>query len=126
MVSTTGCDDHVAFLYRVRGVAPPSCTIEYRAGPFTTDASGAPVAVAGSAFVVVRCFPAYGYDYETGQTTYTGPNRIEAAGTRHVRELVKIGDNEGALTWVIGLDARRPFAVSATGTPAKQLVVTFS
>lgn len=75
---------------------------------------------------MVRCFPAYGYDFETGRTTYTGPNRIEAKGTRHVREIVKTGDNEGVLTWVIGVDARRPFTVSATATPAKQLAVTFS
>ena len=124
-VTSAGCDDRVGFLYRVGGAAP-SCTIGYRAGPFTQDGSGAPVAVAGTAFVVVRCSPAYGYDFETGMPTYTGPNRIEATRTRHVREIVKTGDNEGVLTWVIGVDTRRPFTASATAAPTKQLVVTFS
>ena len=35
----------------------------------------------------------------------------------HVTEIVETGDFEGVLTWVIGLDAKRPFTVEATGTP---------
>jgi hypothetical protein len=124
-VVSGGCRDNVVFNYRLRGVAPPSCTIGYRAGPFTQDGSGAPVAVAGNAFVVVRCFPAYAYDFATGATTF-GPKRVASFRARYVRELVKTGDNEGVLTWVIGLGSRRPFAVTATGTPAKQLSISFS
>ena len=124
-VTSAGCKDNVVFSYRLRGTAPPSCTIGYRAGPFTQDGSGAPVAVAGAAFVVVRCSPAYAYDFENGKTTF-GPKRFAGFEARYAREVVKTGDNEGVLTWVIGLSARRPFAVTATGTPSKQLTIAFS
>jgi hypothetical protein len=124
-VASSGCGDQVLFQYKVRGVAPPSCKIEYRTGPFVQDASGAPVTIAGYAFVVVRCFPAYTYAPETGATTFA-EKRIHPAGMRHVRELVKTGDNEGVLTWVIGLDSRRPFTIAAKGTPKKELAVNFS
>lgn len=125
-VTSGDCTDKVVFHYQLRGVAPPSCTIGYRAGPFVKDASGAPVTVAGNAFVAVRCFPAYTFNFETGQTTYSGPKRVAAPGAHHVKEVVLIGDNEGVLTWIIGLDSQRPFVVAATGTPGKQLTITFS
>ena len=63
----------------------------------------------------MRCKPAYGYDFETGKTTYTGPKRITPPGTYHVREVVETGDFEGVLNWVIGLDAQRAFAFTAGG-----------
>ena len=114
------------FRYRLRGVAPPSCKIDYQPGPFVQAGSGAAAPVAGTAFVVVRCFPAYTYDFETAANTYSGPQRIEETGRRHVRELALTDADEGVLTWVIGLDARRPFKVTAQGTPAKTLTITFS
>jgi hypothetical protein len=117
------CDDRVTFDFTTQANAPPKCTISYVQPPFTMDGSGAPVTVAGSAFVRVRCEPAYGYDFETGQTTYTGPKRITATGTHHVRELVETGDFEGVLTWIIGLDAQRPFTAAATGVAGPQAVM---
>jgi hypothetical protein len=125
-VTNVDCRDSVTFTFRKGAVAPPSCQVEYRPGPFSQDGSGAPLTVSGAAFVVVRCFPAYGYDYESGETTYTGPKRISPTGTRHVRELVEMGDYEATLNWVIGLDAQRSFGITAGGTPTRQLVITFS
>jgi hypothetical protein len=84
------------------------------------DASGAPVTVSGSAFVRLRCEPAYGYDFASGKPTYTGPKQITASGTQHVRELVQTGDFEGVLTWIIGLDAQRPFAAATASVPGPQ------
>lgn len=125
-VTNVDCRDSVTFTFKKSGTAVPSCKVEYQPGPFTQDGSGAPVTVAGSAFVSVRCEPAYGYDFESGTTTYTGPKQITPTGTRHVREVVETGDFEGVLNWVIGLDARRSFAITAGGTPTRQLVITFS
>lgn len=125
-VTNVDCRDSVTFTFRADAVAPPSCKVEYRPGPFSQDGSGEPVTLAGSAFVVLRCFPAYGYDYKTAETTYTGPKRITPTGTRHVRELVQMGDYEGTLNWVIGLDTQRSFGITAGGTPTRQLVITFS
>ena len=120
------CVDHVIFDFDAKGTDPPGYTVTYGTAPFTSDASGAPVAVAGTAFVVVKVRPGYGYNFETGTTTYKGPKNVPVANTNHVKAIVETGDFEGVLTWVIGLDAKRAFSVQATGTPHHQLVVTIS
>ena len=125
-VANVDCRDNVTFTFKKAGSAVPSCKVEYQPGPFTKDGSGAPVTVAGTAFVSVRCEPASGYDFESGTTTYTGPKQITPSLTRHVREVVETGDFEGVLNWVIGLDAKRSFAITAGGTPTRQLIITFS
>jgi hypothetical protein len=125
-ITTAGCRDSVTFTFEKSGTAVPSCTVEYKSGPFTRDASGKPIAVSGTAFVSVRCEPAYGYDFVTSTPTYTGPKRVTATGTEHVTEVVETGDFEGVLNWVIGLDGQRPFGITAGGVPARQLTITFS
>ena len=125
-VTTAGCRDTVTFTFQKSGTAVPSCKVEYKPGPFVQDGSGKPVAVAGSAFLTVRCEPAYGYDFVAGTPTYTGSKRITPSGTRHVRGVVEVGDFEGVLNWVIGLDTQRGFGISAGGTPARVLTITFS
>ena len=125
-VTTVACRDTVTFTFRKSGTAAPSCKVAYMPGPFTEDASGRPVAVAGSAFLTVRCEPAYGYDFETGAPTYTGPKRITPTGTRHVREVVETGDFEAVLNWVIGLDEQRAYGITSGGVPNRVLTITFS
>ncbi len=125
-VTTATCRDSITFTFKKSGSAVPSCTVEYKPGPFSQDGSGAPVAVAGSAFLAVRCTPAYGYDFSNGVTTYAGPKSITPTGTTHVRQVVETGDFEGVLNWVIGLDQKRAFGITAGGVPTRQLVITFS
>lgn len=121
------CVDHVVFGFTSKGTGPPGYSITYGTPPFSQDGSGAPVAVKGSAFVVVTIPKAYGFDFETGKTTYTGSKRITPpASANHVKEIVETGDFEGVVNWVIGLDAKRAFSVQATGSPQTQLVVTIS
>jgi hypothetical protein len=119
-VARARCADRVTFDFTTQANGKPKCTIAYDQPPFTKDASGAPVNVAGSAFVRVRCEQAYGYDYETGTTTYTGPKQITATGTQHVAELVETGDFEGVLTWIIGLDSQRTFTVATAAVSGPQ------
>jgi hypothetical protein len=107
----------VIFSFILKGQGEPSCGVAYNNGPFSDDASGALVKVRGAAFLVVHCSPAYGHDFESGRTTYTGPKDISPSGTRHVREVVETGDFEGVVTWVVGLDAPRPFRVDSTTIP---------
>lgn len=121
-----GCVDHVIFDYTGKGTDPPGYTVTYGTAPFVADGSGTPVAVAGTAFVVVTVKPGYGYDFEAGRPSYTGPKSVRVGQTNHVKAIVETTDFEGTLTWVIGLDAKRPFSVQATGTPRHQLVVTIS
>ncbi len=120
------CVDHVIFDFKAKGSDPPGYSITYGAAPFTSAGSGATVPVAGTAFIVVTVKPGYGYDFETGTPTYTGPKSVPVSNTNHVQAIVETGDFEGVLTWVIGLDAKRAFSVQATGTPQHQLVVTVS
>jgi hypothetical protein len=119
-VSRQRCADRVTFDFTTEANGKPKCAVAYAQPPFTMDASGEPVTVAGSAFVQVRCEPAYGYDFENGMTTYTGPKRIGATGTQHVQELVETGDFEAVLTWIIGLDGQRPFTAATTAVPGPQ------
>ncbi len=120
------CVDHVVFDFDGKGTNPPGYSITYGTPPFGGDASSAPVSVAGNAFVVVTVHPGYGFDFAAGKPTYTGPKSVPVSSSNHVRAIVETGDFEGVLTWVIGLDAKRPFSVQATGTPSHQLVVTIS
>jgi hypothetical protein len=124
------CGDRVTFDFTTKANAPPKCTIVYTAPPFSMDPSGAAVTVSGSAFVRLRCEPAYGYDFSSGEATYTGPKRITATGTKHVKQLVQTGDFEGVLSWVIGLDGKRPFSAATAAVPGPQartrLAIRFS
>jgi hypothetical protein len=96
------CVDHVVFSFRSKYPNPPGYTVSYASPPFVTDAQGAPLPVKGNAFILVRLSPAYGYDFENGQPTYTGSDRITPAPTKYVTEIVKRGDSEGVVTWLIG------------------------
>jgi hypothetical protein len=117
------CVDHVVFSFRSKGPNPPGYTVSYATPPFSSDGSGKPLPVKGDAFISVRMSPAYGFDFENGQTTYTGPDRITPQA-KYITEIVKAGDFEGVVTWIIGLNVKRGFSVQATGKPQTQLVVT--
>ena len=77
------------------------------------DGSGNPVEIAGNAFLVVKLTPAMTAKIDGDQVTktYTGSNRLP--GTNPITEVVKTGDFEGVVTWVIGLDSKRPFTTNA-------------
>jgi hypothetical protein len=117
--------DRVVFQFR-NGL--PGYRVAYVDPPLYEDGSGDPVAVAGSAFVLVRMEPASGFDLETGEgeLVYTGPRRIAAAsaGTATVREVVRTGDFEAVLSWAVGLGDRVDFRVLTLDGPPR-LVVDF-
>ena len=111
------CSDRVIFSFRE---APPgpgyNISYEPAATAKSEDGSGNPVEVDGSAFLVVRLTPAMGAEIvgEQVQPTYTGPRRLKPEGTSFVREVVKTGDFEAMVTWVIGLEEERPFTANAS------------
>jgi len=74
------------------------------------DGSGNPVEIAGDAFLVVKLKPAMTAKIDGDQVTktYTGPNRLP--GNDPITEVVKTGDFEGVVTWVIGLDRELAFS----------------
>ena len=84
------------------------------------DGSGNPIEIDGQAFLVVKLTPAMTAKIDGDQVTktYTGPRRLP--GTAPITEVVKTGDFESVVTWVIGLDSKRSFTTKASES---QLVV---
>ena len=115
-LSSSTCADRVAFTFEHR---VPGYRVAYvpAGSAQTEDASGRHVAVAGTAFLVVRLADAATArsDGSTLTPTYTGARRLAAEGARRVREVVKTGDFEAVVTWAVGLDEKRPFSVSIAG-----------
>jgi hypothetical protein len=111
------CSDRVAFTFR-GGL--PGYTVSYE--PESTakveDASGRHIEIAGTAFLVVRLMNVMTAEIsgEDVTPTYTGPRRIPADETQFVREVVKTGDFEAVVTWVIGVEGKRPFTATASGS----------
>jgi hypothetical protein len=125
-VGAHGCYERVTFeLKPQKGDAdgPVAWKAAYESGQITEDGSGRPVKMKGAAFLVMT-LSATGADLsqEGAPATYTGPASIEAAGSTRILEVRRTGDFEGVLTWVIGLDKKRPFHVSTEGGPARVIV----
>jgi hypothetical protein len=114
--------DRVVFQFRGDGL--PGYRVEYVEPPFHEDGSGNPVTVPGNAFVLVRMEPASGFDLNTGEgeIVYKGPKRVPGASV--VQEVVRTGDFEAVLSWVIGLQDKVDFRVQTLSSPSR-LVVDF-
>ena len=103
----------------------PGYDVRYVEPPITEDGSGDELEVAGEAFLAVVMQPASGFDLSgEGEETYTGPTRIEGvdAGTSVIREVVRTGDFEAVLGWVIGISDRVDFRVDALEAPGRLVV----
>ena len=101
----------------------PGHRVEYTSPPVREDGSGRRLRVAGKALVQVRMEPASAYDLEAGVPTFR-PGRLDGAraGTSVVLEVVKSGDFESILTWVVGLRKRVDFHVGTLGEPARVII----
>jgi hypothetical protein len=110
--------DRVTFRFRGPGV--PGVHVEYVTRP-TEDGSGAAVKVEGAAYLQVRLSPAAGADLtgEEAKPSYTGPARVRAGGTKAVTEVVRAGDFEGVLSWVVGVRTKAPFRLATTPDPSQ-------
>lgn len=94
----------------------PGYSVQYVDRPITEDGSGDTVDVDGDAVLSVRMEAASGADL-TGadlREVYKGPRRIDGPGEA-VQEVVRTGDFEAVLNWVIGVDANKPFHAYTTG-----------
>jgi hypothetical protein len=99
--------------YRVTSIDPP----------ITQDGSGDELEVEGVAFLEIRLTPASGVDsVGTGwEPTYTGPARVRGATTA-ITEVVRTGDFEANLAWVVGLRSEQAFAVTTLSDPLRLVV----
>jgi hypothetical protein len=91
----------------------PGYAVRYVQRPVTEDGSGNTVDVAGDNVIEVRMERASGADLtgEEFRQVYTGPTRIDP-NTPVVTELVRTGDFEAVLTWVIGVRGKPGFNVT--------------
>lgn len=110
-IQASDCTDEIAFAFRG---GTPSWTVGYQPGPFVLDPSGKPATVAGTVYLVVRFEPAGGTDLTVSppSTPYPGANDLHPPAPAELREVVKTGDFEGVMTWIVGLDSTRPFSVA--------------
>jgi hypothetical protein len=94
----------------------PGYDVAYIDPPVRQDGSGDEVEVEGGAFLSIRFAPASGVDLlDTLEPTYTGPDRVEG-DTEVVTEVVRTGDFEANLTWVVGVEGEVPFRVDPDPT----------
>jgi len=118
-IENAECSDKVTFTFE-KHAPGPGYEIQYEPGDVAKveDASGKPVAVAGDAFLVVKLKPAMTAKIEGEQLTktYTGPRRIPGGAGSAVQEVVKTGDFENVVSWVIGLDRKHPYTASTDFT----------
>lgn len=119
------CTDAVFFTFRGVDGAKPGWRTDWVEPPFVEDPSGRTLPIKGAAFLRLRISPAYGYDFENGEQTYTGAARVEPPPGGRVQEVVRTGDFEGVLSFVIGLDRERPFAVQTEGGKEAELTLVF-
>lgn len=122
-LAAADCSDTVTFEFE-KHAPGPGYEISYEPADTAKieDGSGRPIAVAGDAFLVVKLKPAMTAKVEGDQVTktYTGPRRIQGPAGSVVTEVVKTGDFESVVTWVIGLDKKHKYTASTNVT---QLVV---
>lgn len=100
----------------------PGYDVAYIDPPVRQAGSGDQVEVQGAAFLEIRFEPASGVDLGgTLEPTYTGPSEVRG-DTTVVTEVVRTGDFEANLTWVVGVDEKVPFRVT-TDAASGQVVV---
>lgn len=91
----------------------PSYRVGLVDGPVVAEGSGEEVE--GSSFLEIRVTPA-----QAG-AGYGGPERVEG-DTSTIVEVVRTGDVDGQLTWVVGLRQDMPFAVTTDTDPLRLVV----
>jgi len=104
-------------VFEVGGTGTPGWDVRYVDAP-TSQASGAPVDVAGSAALQVA-ITGVGLPADTGVAAFDGPNPLPGSGTRTVVEVVVDTTFEGTTTAFVGTTAQTPFRVYALSDPTR-------
>jgi hypothetical protein len=112
-------------VFEFENVTPPY-VVEYRPPPFSECGSGARVDTStwgASAYLVFHSNLASGVDlaHSTFRRTYTKSKDITVPSPV-LRRIHETCDYEATLEWVIALDARHPFKVSALQSPPRLVI----
>jgi hypothetical protein len=107
-------------VFELGGTGTPGWDVRYVDAP-SSQASGAPVDVAGAAALQVA-ITGVGLPADTGVAAFDGPNPLPGSGTRTVTEVVVDTTFEGTTTAFVGTTARTPFRVYALSDPTRVVV----
>ena len=107
-------------VFEVGGTGNPGWDVRYVDAP-TSQGSGAPVEVAGSAALQVA-ITGVGLPPDTGVPPFDGPNPLPGSGTTTVTEVVVDTTFEGTTTAFVGTTARAPFRVFLLSNPTRVVV----
>src|SRR5262245_2962491 len=106
------CQGFDRLIFTMDGIHEPTYTIEYAAAPFSDCGSGNTHNVAGQAFLKIKMTPAEGHG--NGQATLPRDTSYSCPNLKH---LSIICDFESDLTFVIGLNAKKPYRVLELQNP---------
>jgi hypothetical protein len=104
-------------VFELGGTGTPGWDVRYVDAP-TSQASGAPVEVAGAAALQVA-ITGVGLPADTGVAEFAGPNPLPGSGTRTVTEVVFDTTFEGTTTAFVGTTAQTPFRVYVLSDPTR-------
>jgi hypothetical protein len=105
-------------VFELGGDQVPGYHLAYLDGPAVQCASGAPIAVKGSARLSIRLQPALAHDA-------SGAPVVPAETTSAlpvIQEVARSCDVEADASWVVGVSARKPFRVFELASPARLVV----
>jgi hypothetical protein len=117
-----GCLDVVTLTFQSLGNGtPPGYVVEYKDPPFADGDPPHDVSLDGAAFLTVTITPAASVDITKEDTprTYFGNLLLQYDEHHHFVVVRKFDDALGAVHWVIGLDAKRPFLVDSAANPTR-------
>jgi hypothetical protein len=102
----------------------PEALLERASPPFTHDASGEPIGVDGSSFLMLSLIGGT-KQMPDGSSSYDGPTDV-ATDFPTLRHLVEGGDFEARSTWYFGLDSEacvNVFTLDAEGDAGPRIVI---
>ncbi|HUF33569.1 MAG TPA: hypothetical protein VMN58_10225 [Acidimicrobiales bacterium] len=111
-------------VFEFRGDIGPGYEVRYVDRPVREAGSGDEIRVEGDGLLEIAFSPASTVAFTPDgdfEETYTGPDRVDGTGGT-VAEVVRIGDFEARLEWVIGLTERVPYRVLVLDTPLRVVV----
>jgi hypothetical protein len=118
------CWDRIVFTFAPTGFdIPPGYQIEYVE---KDDAPrDCPIDSVGEAFLHITLTPASEHDTTAPgrpRQTYLGNLRLRLENMNHTQLVCKRPEGENTVSWMIGLDSKRPFTVDAASGPPRVIV----
>lgn len=116
-------DGYERIVFEFAGATLPGYRVGWVDGPIRADGSGQSVEVKGDAYLEIVLKQASGVDPSSGIPSFDGPSRLEVSQqTELLTDLVRAGDFEAVLTWVVGTTEKSPFRVMTLNDPTRVVV----